>query len=198
MPDDSESGSPRLSRRELMERLLSGMAAGGVWPLLASTHPIHQHLKSDSMLDRAASLSQASDWTALFLNARQNAMLIPLAECMVPGSTTAHANRFIDLLLSVETAANQEKFNFSLATIERVTKERFGRRLASLTPKEGEALLAAVSVSAATRAHFDNLKEWISGAYYSSEQGMRELGWNGNYAFASYPECERTAPRKSD
>jgi hypothetical protein len=34
------------------------------------------------------------------------------------------------------------------------------------------------------------LKAWIVGAYYSSEQGMRELGWNGNYAFESYPSCD--------
>ena len=30
------------------------------------------------------------------------------------------------------------------------------------------------------RGHFQNLKDWIAGAYYSSETGMRELGWNGN------------------
>jgi len=42
----------------------------------------------------------------------------------------------------------------------------------------------------AHRSGFENLKEWIVGAYYSSEQGMRELGWNGNYAFENYPGCE--------
>jgi len=34
------------------------------------------------------------------------------------------------------------------------------------------------------------LKEWIVGAYYSSEQGMKELGWDGNFAFEKYPTCE--------
>jgi hypothetical protein len=39
------------------------------------------------------------------------------------------------------------------------------------------------------RDHFDHLKGWISGAYYSSEMGMRELGWTGNVFFEKYTGC---------
>ena len=39
------------------------------------------------------------------------------------------------------------------------------------------------------REQFEHLKGWISGAYYSTEIGMRELGWNGNVFFAQLPEC---------
>jgi len=38
-------------------------------------------------------------------------------------------------------------------------------------------------------SHFENLKSWISGAYYSSEVGMRELGWTGDYVFEAFPGC---------
>ena len=41
-----------------------------------------------------------------------------------------------------------------------------------------------------TRDRFDELKGWIAGAYYSSEIGMRELGWTGQVFFASFPGCE--------
>lgn len=37
-------------------------------------------------------------------------------------------------------------------------------------------------------AHFENLKGWISGTYYSSEAGM-ELGWTGDYVFEKCPGC---------
>ena len=40
------------------------------------------------------------------------------------------------------------------------------------------------------RDHFDLLKGWIAGAYYSSEIGMRELGWTGNVVFAEFPGCQ--------
>jgi hypothetical protein len=38
--------------------------------------------------------------------------------------------------------------------------------------------------------HFQNLKTWIVGAYYSSEFGMRELGWTGMLFFENYPGCQ--------
>jgi hypothetical protein len=38
-------------------------------------------------------------------------------------------------------------------------------------------------------AHFQNLKDWIAGAYYSSEPGMRELGWDGNMIHQELPRC---------
>jgi hypothetical protein len=34
------------------------------------------------------------------------------------------------------------------------------------------------------------LKGWISVAYYSSEIGMKELGWTPDRVFASFPGCE--------
>lgn len=37
--------------------------------------------------------------------------------------------------------------------------------------------------------HFDDLKNWIIGAYYSSEAGTRALGWNGELYFPSFPGC---------
>src|SRR5436309_820306 len=38
--------------------------------------------------------------------------------------------------------------------------------------------------------HFEDLKGWVSGAYYSSEMGMRELGWTADRVFASFQGCE--------
>ena len=43
--------------------------------------------------------------------------------------------------------------------------------------------------TSALRGHFQNLKDWIAGAYYSSETGMRELGWDGNVVHAQLPGC---------
>ena len=37
--------------------------------------------------------------------------------------------------------------------------------------------------------HFANLKQWIAGAYFSSEKGARELGWDGNVFHTELPGC---------
>jgi Gluconate 2-dehydrogenase subunit 3 len=181
---------PTLSRREIVQKLLGGMAAAGAFPLIASSHPIYRHLSNGVMFDRAEEMRDAPDWQPLFLNAGQDKTLATLSEMMVPGSATARVDRFIDLLVSVDTARHQREFVASLAAIEDEAKKRFARGFAQLTPSEQETLLTDFSTQEDHREQFHNLKAWIVGAYYSSEQGMRELGWNGNYAFESYPSCE--------
>ncbi len=180
----------RLSRREIVQKLLSGVAVGAGLPLVASSHPIYRLLKDGEAFDRLEEMRGAADWKPLFLKPEQDRTLVALSEVMIPGSTSTKVNQFIDLLLSVDTAEHQRDFVGSLAAVEDEAKKRFGRGFAALTQAEREALLADFSKMGAHDEEFQNLKVWIAGAYYSSEQGMRELGWSGNYAFESYPGCE--------
>jgi hypothetical protein len=181
---------PTLSRREIVQKLLGAMAAAGAFPLIATSHPIYRHLTSAVMFNRAEEMRVAVDWQPLFLNGGQDKTLAALSEIMVPGSATARVNRFVDLLVSVDTAQHQREFVASLAAIEDEANKRFAKGFEQLTPSEQETLLTDFSTQEGHREQFHNLKGWIVGAYYSSEQGMRELGWNGNYAFESYPSCE--------
>jgi len=180
----------RLSRREIVRKLLSGVALGAGLPRVASSHPIYRLLENVETFDRLEEMRGATDWNPLFLNAEQDKTLVALADVVVPGAASAKVDQFIDLLLSVDTAEHQRDFDGALAAVDEEAKKRFGRGFASLTQSEREMLLTDFSKRDVRREEFQNLKEWIVGAYYSSEQGMRELGWNGNYAFESYPGCE--------
>jgi len=126
--NDMEREIRKLTRREMVEKLLAGMAAGVSWPLIASSHPIHQHLKNGAILDRSEAAQNAADWKPLFLNPQQNETLVALSESIVPGSAKAHVNRFIDLLLSVDSTESQEKFAASLAAIDGEARKRFAPR----------------------------------------------------------------------
>src|SRR5258708_4793627 len=150
-----------------MEKLFAVVAAGAVWPALAS----------------------ALDWKPLFLNPQQNETLLALSESIVPGSAKARVNRFIDLLLSVDTTEIRDKFVASLKEGGRSTHEKFGRAFHQLTANEKTELLTTFSTDRSHQKDFDDLKEWITLAYYSSEDGMRELGWTGDHAFRQYPAC---------
>src|SRR5580765_3959612 len=174
----------------MVERLFAGVAAGAAWPLIASSHPIHQHLKNGVALDRAEAARAAASWKPLFLNQQQNETLVTLSASIVPGSAQAQVNRFIDLLLSVETSENQKKFVASLTAVESEAQKQFGRGFHQLTVSDRESLLTSVSGEGAHREHFNHLKDWITVAYYSSEEGMRELGWTENRAFRTFPGCE--------
>ena len=151
-----------------MEKLFAAITAGAAWPALAS----------------------ALDWQPQFLNSGQNETLVALSETIVPGSAKAQVNRFLDLLLTVDNAEHQKDFVESLAEVEQVTKAKFGRPFPQLAANEKDKLLASFSTDKIHQKHFDSLKEWITLAYYSSEDGMRELGWTGQHAFRSFPGCD--------
>lgn len=185
---------PALSRREMVRRLLAGLSACATSPLVATSHPIYALFRKEAVLDEAEALGTA-DWKPAFLNTKENETLIALAEAIVPGTTKAEANRFIDLLLSVDKPENQHRFVESLTAFEAEAQAQFGRNFASLDDSQKNSLLTDASknpnpVGTSLHAHFENVKGWVAGAYYSSEAGMRELGWAGDYVFEEFPGCE--------
>jgi hypothetical protein len=201
---EARAAGGHLTRREMVRRLLAGMGAGAAWPLVADSHPIHKFLRNDAVLEEAEKLV-AADWKPLFLDAQQNENLIAIAESIVPGSSKAQVNRFIDLLLSMDTDNHKKELAAALAAFEAESQKRFGKGFPSLDDRQKNMLLTDAAAAAAKdnsvgadsgengvrlHGHFENLKGWISGAYYSSEMGMRELGWTPDRVFVSFPGCE--------
>jgi Gluconate 2-dehydrogenase subunit 3 len=188
-----EESVPRgISRREAARRLLAGLAAGAGLPWAASAHPIWKHLADEHLMGRAEAI--AGDAKLHFLNRSQFESLSSLAEAIVPGSSEAKVAGFVDLLLSVDEEKHQKQFATSLAALEAEGSKRYGKGVAAISGEEKSELLTYVSglekgSPSELRDAFENLKEWISGAYYSSEMGMRELGWTPDRVFAEFPGC---------
>src|SRR6266850_1072927 len=123
----------QLTRQEMVAQLLASIEVGVALPLAAESHPIHELLRNHAMLDEAEKL-EAAGWKPTLLSAEQNESLIAIAESMVPGSTKAQANRFIDLLLSVDKPEHKKKFLDSFATFEANSQGRFGSRSVPFKP----------------------------------------------------------------
>ncbi len=174
-----------------MRRLMAAIAAGGVAPAIAASHPVelYRRLTDDGdSLSKGEEAIGATDWKPIFLNAKQGELLAAVSETMVPGSNGAQVDRFIDLLLSVDEADRQKAFVSSLTAADESARSELQHGFAELNAGDREKALT--SLSQGRKEAFENLKEWIVGAYYSSEQGMKELGWDGNFAFEKYPVCE--------
>jgi hypothetical protein len=188
-PQGSSFKREVLSRREMARRLLG---VTGAWSL-GGLHPVWGHLLNGTPLLFHGDIDLASpNWKPLFLAPEQNEALQSLSEAIVPGSTAALVNRFIDLLLSVDSAARQQKFIASLSVLQAEGDRRFGSSFQMLSASQRDSLLTIVSTSpenSAIRNSFEDLKEWIAGSYYSSETGMKELGWTPNRFFLSFPGC---------
>jgi hypothetical protein len=184
-------------------------------PSILASHPTHRHLADVSLLVQAETKAAAPEWAPQFFNPRQNEALIALAERIVPGSTGPQVNRFVDLLLSVDTQNIQGKFLAPLAAFDAEALNRFARPFEKLSQKQQDRILADASAREPSEAggtsgesgtlaggkehdepplpslreHFENLKGWVRGAHYSSEVAIRELGWTGDVYFESFPGC---------
>ena len=194
--EDKTERVQTLSRREAGKRLLAGIAAGAAAPWMSAAHPIWKHFEDDELLERAAGV--AADEKPAFLNQAQFASVVASAETILPGSTKAGVAKFIDLLLSVDSARNQKVFLDSLAQMEAESSKRFSKTIDRLSSDERNELFEKVSQAGDAQANHSSLKaflhlrEWIAGSYYSSEIGMRELGWTPDRVFAEFPGCSHS------
>jgi hypothetical protein len=194
------TGARGLSRRQIMQRLLG---TAGTVLVLGQT------------MEAAYSQTAAADWQPVFLDSHQNETLIALAEQILPNSTQAQVNRFIDTLISVDTQENQKKFLASLGAFDHEGITRYKQPFKELSEDQQNGILTAASTAKPSepgqggrrrrrptvatpggeepvltlRDHFENIKGWVSGAFYSSEFGMKELGWTGQVAWESLPGC---------
>jgi gluconate 2-dehydrogenase subunit 3-like protein len=183
-----------MPRRVALQTLLGGLGAGIALPSSASgQHPMHAHLANPGAIENAQKKAAVAAYTPEFLDAHQVKTLQAFAETIVPGSTAAKVAPFLDQLLAVDTAANQRAFLGALGAFDMAAIKQHGKAWIAIAAADQDAILRGASTAdletSAMRAHFDNLKQWIAGAYYSSEPGMRELGWTGNVFHPELPGC---------
>lgn len=216
MPGNGSPTARALSRREMIRRLVSGAGAGALLAGTASAHPIYKHLADGTLLAGLDAHVPADVWKPAYLNPHQSETLEVLAEGILPNSRKAQVTRFIDLLLSVDTAEVQAAFNGSLLAFDEEGQQRFGRPFKDASEADQNELLTVFSTPAPVGEkeqpepsedephperlmaeghptpfdHFQNIKTWVTGAYYSSELGMRELGWNGVVFFEDFKGCQ--------
>jgi Gluconate 2-dehydrogenase subunit 3 len=202
MPDDEVLHvirSPELAfqvgRRELLQVLFGAAGIAFGLPALAADHPLRGHAEDAARIGQAEKKAAALDWKPAFLDRHQFDTLRSLAERIVPNSARAKASEFIDQLLAVDSPENQRKFLSALGTFDGQAFRKASRSWKELGDSDQIAILTEASTldtGRPLRDQFDLLKGWIAGAYYSSEIGMKELGWTGNTFFPSYPGCEHS------
>ena len=206
-----------MRRREMIEILLGTAGAAVAVPGLAAEHPFQSHVHDHTAIAQADARATAADWKPEFLGAHEFKTLDSLAERILPGASKTKTAQFIDQLLAVESEGNRRDFMNALGAFERRALEQTRRSWVALSPSEQEAILTEAStmesgvpieqpwapgrpaevaqppvreIRLTLRDHFELLKGWIAGSYYSSEIGMKELGWTGNLFHNSFPGCQ--------
>jgi hypothetical protein len=99
---------------------------------------------------------------------------------------------FLDRLLAVESTETQKRVTQAIGAFEREAREAHGKPWKALTPPQATALLTNISQrpdSDAARQAFEGVKGAVAETYFSTEVGMKELGWDGSVTFAPPAVC---------
>jgi hypothetical protein len=104
----------------------------------------------------------------------------------------------------VDTENHRTEFVAAVAAFEGEAQKRFAKGFPALDENQKSELLKDASATPAKKnsdgadgdkkleelyKHFENLKGWVAVAYYSSEIGMKELGWTPDRVFSGFPGC---------
>jgi gluconate 2-dehydrogenase gamma chain len=150
---------------------------------------------------------ESPDWKPLFFTDHQNQTVIALSDLVIPatdtpGAKAALVNRFLDLLLSVEKSETQREFVAALAYLDGASLERYNAAFVHLPHGQQIEILMLHAYPHTQQTwgegiaefpghrHFENLKQWIAGAYYSSPIGLKELGWDGTFPHGVFSGCQ--------
>jgi hypothetical protein len=198
-----------MKRREMIRATLFAGAVAAVRPPLAAGQSTATPglTPAQSGVDASKDLA-APGWKPLFLDEHQNETLIALSDLMIPATDTpgakeALANRYIDLVLAAETPETQRAFLNSLGYLDGESIRRYKAAFRYLKREEQDDLLHALAYPPSASGwtgqadaaadvgheHFEALKHRISTAYYSSQIGEKELGWDGAFAHGAYEGC---------
>ena len=193
MPQDA-TGPLRhfMGRRAMLQSLAMGAGAavfGGT--ALAAGHAPHPGGMAAGAAAKPTD-DASSTSTLLFLDQHAFDTLSLLGEQIVPGSRAAQVPAFLDRLLFVESTETQKRFTQALGAFEHVARDAHSKPWKMLTNTEATVLLTKMSAlpgDDVLRRSFDALKSAVAESYYSSEAGMKELGWNKSVVFAPPPVC---------
>jgi hypothetical protein len=203
-----------MKRRELLRAsVITGAAAALSTSLSKAQNATQSAPQPDELtpaqkgIDASKDLS-APGWKPLFLDEHQNETLIILSDLIIPATDTPGAkealvNRYIDLVLAADRSENQRMFLNSLAYLDGESIRRYKKAFRYLAHEEQDDLLhflayplgnsgwtGEAAASDVGHQHFENLKQRIVFAYYSSEIGTKELGWDGNVMHGVYQGCD--------
>lgn len=191
MSDGNEESGPlrhfRAGRRAVLQSL-----AGGVGAVVFATRAPAAHVHQVAAVAADSAAAPTAESGLLFLDRHAFDTLTILAEQIVSGSRAAAVPEFLDRLLAVESTDTQTRFMQALGAFEREAREAHGMPWKTLTEAQATALLTKISAqpdSDVTRQAFERIKGAVAETYFSTEAGMKELGWNGSVAFAPPDAC---------
>lgn len=193
--------SPKLTRREAMK--LVAAAAATISILNRRTFGAAQAMAKPYGKDPVLNaFYKPGDFWPLTFDEEQKSTATALADLIIPAddkspaASDVGAVEFVDEWISspYESQANDRKEVLEgLAWINRESQKRFSKKFAELNNEQQSAIADDICFFGKSKAElkqgeyfFAKFRNLISGAFYATEQGWKDIGYVGNVALTSF------------
>ncbi len=200
-----------MNRSQALRRLAAGAGASAALPVVgrAVGREPQDQARHHSGAGEALGSAQppdpalsAKDWKPKFFDAHESETVLAVADLLIPetdtpGAKAARVNRFIDLMLSVESAERQKAYLQALGWLDGYCLNHYSNPFTKLdaAPQADILTLLTHENDDPQIAHgvklFRTIKQSIVDAYYSSEVGLlQELKYETNPFQPEFPGCK--------
>jgi len=188
-----------ISRRDILKSLAVAVPAGsvlGLIPLQAAQHA-HHTIKQEK---KAA---PAGAYTPKYFNAHEYETLRALCQAIIPsdaecgGAIEAGAPEFIDLLTS-ENEEYQARLGGGIIWLDATCQQRYGKVFLESTPVQQIEILDRIAYQRNEMSDstlrtgiqfFSFLRKLTADGFFTSEIGIKYLGYIGNEFLDEFPGC---------
>jgi gluconate 2-dehydrogenase gamma chain len=188
-----------VSRRDILKSLTMGVVASSVLRVIPAEAAEYAH----HMIASEKNTSPAGAYTPKFFPPQQYKTLQTLCQTIIPadaesgGAIEAGAPEFIDLLTS-ENPNYQLKLGGGLMWLDGVCADRYGKTYLDCTPEQQKEILDAIAYAKNAEKDpslsqgvefFAFLREMTADGFFTSQIGIKYLGYIGNTYLLSFNGC---------
>ncbi len=188
-----------VSRRDILRTLTMAVPAGSVLRVINVEAAQHAHKAVQSEKAQAVS----GHYTPKFFNPHQYKTLQSLCQTIIPaddeagGAIEAGAPEFIDLLTS-ENEEYQRRLGGGLIWLDATCNQRYGKVFLDCAPTEQKEILDEIAYRANGQKDaalepgvhfFEFLRRLTADGFFTSEIGIKYLGYIGNDYLPEFPGC---------
>ena len=188
-----------VSRRDILKSLTMGAMASSVLRVI----PLHAAEYAHHMVAAEKVAATAGTYTPKFFSARDFKTLQTLCQAIIPadsdsgGAMEAGAPEFIDLLTS-ENPRYQLKLGGGLMWLDADCADRYGKPYVDCAPEQQKEILDLIAYSRNAEKDpglsqgvefFAFLREITADGFFTSQIGIKYLGYVGNTYLLSFNGC---------
>lgn len=188
-----------LSRRDVLKSLSIGVVAGSVLRVIPAQAAEYAH----RMIQAEKAATPGGAYKPRFFSDHEYKTLRALCQSIIPpegntgGAIEAGAPEFIDLLTS-ENTDYQLKLRGGLMWLDSACIDRFGRRCLESPPEAQKQILDLIAYRknivndpglSQGIEFFSFLRNLTADGYFTSEIGIKDLGYIGNKYLKDFPGC---------